>query len=68
MSMRLLADLELKLDLCAVPGAYLMEYPVVVKSESTNRYVAIPLGIPELKVTASTEAEVMAQVSRALEK
>jgi hypothetical protein len=43
-----------------------MQYPVIVRSESANQYVAQPLGIPELRVVAATEAEAIEQVSHAL--
>jgi hypothetical protein len=43
-----------------------MQYPVIVRTESANQYVAQPLGIPELKVMAATEAEAIEKVSRAL--
>ena len=45
-----------------------MQYPIVVSPESPNRYVALPLGMPELKTIAATEADAIAQVSQALEK
>jgi predicted RNase H-like HicB family nuclease len=43
-----------------------MHYPVIIRTEAANQYVAQPLGIPELKVVATTEAEAFEQVSRAL--
>ena len=43
-----------------------MQYPVIVRTEAANQYVAQPLGIPELKVVAATEAEAIEQVSQAL--
>lgn len=43
-----------------------MQYPVIVRTESANQYVAQPLGIPELRVVASTEAEAIEQVGQAL--
>ncbi len=43
-----------------------MQYPVVIRAESTHRYVAQPLGIPEVKVVAATEAEAIAQVTQVL--
>ncbi len=43
-----------------------MRYPVVIRAESAHRYVAQPLGIPEVKVVAATEAEAIAQVTEAL--
>ncbi len=44
-----------------------MRYPVIVESISENEYVAEPLGRPELKVIAPSEAEALAGVGRALE-
>ncbi len=44
-----------------------MRYPVIVESTSENEFVAEPLGRPELKVVAPTEAEALARVERALE-
>jgi hypothetical protein len=43
-----------------------MQYPVIVRSESANQYVAQPLGIPELRAVAATEAEALEQVGQAL--
>jgi len=43
-----------------------MNYPVIVRTESAHQYVAQPLGIPEVKVVAATEAEAIAQVTEAL--
>ncbi len=43
-----------------------MQYPVIVRTESANQYVAQPLGIPELRVVAATEAEAIEKVSQAL--
>ena len=43
-----------------------MNYPVIIRAESAHRYVAQPLGIPEVKVVAATEAEAIAQVTEAL--
>ena len=43
-----------------------MNYPVIIRIESAHRYVAQPLGIPEVKVVAATEAEALAQVTEAL--
>ncbi len=45
-----------------------MRYPVIVESKSENEFVAEPLGRPELKVVAPTEAEALAGVERALER
>jgi hypothetical protein len=43
-----------------------MNYPVIIRTESAHQYVAQPLGIPEVKVVAATEAEAIAQVTEAL--
>ena len=43
-----------------------MNYPVIVRAETAYKYVAQPLGIPEVKVVAATEAEAIAQVTDAL--
>ena len=43
-----------------------MNYPVIIRAESAHQYVAQPLGIPEVKVVAATEAEAIAQVTEAL--
>jgi hypothetical protein len=43
-----------------------MNYPVIIRAESAHQYVAQPLGIPEVKVVATTEAEAIAQVTEAL--
>lgn len=43
-----------------------MNYPVIIRAESACQYVAQPLGIPEVKVVATTEAEAIAQVTEAL--
>jgi hypothetical protein len=43
-----------------------MNYPVIIRAESPHQYVAQPLGIPEVKVVAATEAEAVAQVTEAL--
>ena len=43
-----------------------MNYPVIIRAESAHQYVAQPLGIPEVKVVAATEAEAIAQVTDAL--
>jgi len=43
-----------------------MNYPVIIRVESAHQYVAQPLGIPEVKVVAATEAEAIAQVTEAL--
>ena len=38
----------------------------MIRVESAHQYVAQPLGIPEVKVVAATEAEAIAQVTEAL--
>jgi predicted RNase H-like HicB family nuclease len=43
-----------------------MNYPVIIRIESAHQYVAQPLGIPEVKVVAHTEAEAITQVTEAL--
>ncbi len=43
-----------------------MHYPVIVRTESSDQYVAQPLGIPELRVVAATEAEALERVGQAL--
>jgi hypothetical protein len=45
-----------------------MEYPVIVRAEDANGYVAQPVGLPELRVTAASEAEAVAGVRQALER
>src|SRR4051812_3090722 len=44
-----------------------MEYPVIVRTEESDGYVAQPIGLPELRVTAASEAEAVAGVRQALE-
>ena len=43
-----------------------MQYPVVVRTDSADHYVAEPLGISELRVEAASEAEAVTQVGHAL--
>ncbi len=43
-----------------------MQYTVVVRTKSPDRYVAEPLGISELRVEAATEAEALDRVGHAL--
>ena len=43
-----------------------MNYPVIIRAESAHQYMAQPLGIPEVKVVAATEAEAITQVTEAL--
>ena len=45
-----------------------MEYPVIVRAEDVDGYVAQPIGLPELRVTAATEDEAVAGVRQALER
>ena len=45
-----------------------MEYPVIVRAEEVNGYVAQPIGLPELSVTAASEDEAVAGVRQALER
>ena len=45
-----------------------MEYPVIVRAEDVDGYVAQPIGLPELRVTAATEDEAVAGVRRALQR
>jgi len=44
-----------------------MPYPVIIRAESAQQYVAQAVGIPEVKVVAATEAEAIARVTEALE-
>ncbi len=44
-----------------------MRYPVIVESKSENEFVAEPLGKPELRAVAKSEAEALAKVEDALE-
>jgi predicted RNase H-like HicB family nuclease len=45
-----------------------MEYPVIVRAEDVDGYVAQPIGLPELRVTAASEEEAVAAVRQALER
>lgn len=45
-----------------------MHYPVIVRAEAEDRYVARPLGLPELEAIASTEAEAIERVRQALDR
>jgi hypothetical protein len=45
-----------------------MEYPVIVRAEDGNGYVAQPIGLPELRVTAASEGEAVDAVRQALER
>ena len=44
-----------------------MRYPVIVESKSENEFVAEPIGKPELRAVAKSEAEALAKVENALE-
>jgi hypothetical protein len=43
-----------------------MNFSLIVRSDSPDHFVAQPLGIPELKAVAGTEAEAVEQASQAL--
>lgn len=43
-----------------------MNYPVIVQCKSVDEYVAEPLGKPELKVVAATEAQALTEVGKSL--
>ena len=43
-----------------------MQYPVIVRSEPEGRYVARPVGLPEIEATATTEAAAIEQVRQEL--
>ena len=43
-----------------------MQYPVVVRTDSPDRYIAEPVGISELRVEAASESEALEQVGHAL--
>ena len=43
-----------------------MHFPLIVRADSPDHFTAQPLGIPELKTAARTEAEAIAQASQAL--
>jgi hypothetical protein len=45
-----------------------MEYPVIVRAQDVDGYVAQPIGLPELRVTAASEEEAVAGVRQALER
>lgn len=45
-----------------------MEYPVIVRAQAVDGYVAQPIGLPELGVTAASEDEAIAGVRQALER
>jgi hypothetical protein len=44
----------------------IMQYPVIVRSESEDQYTAQPLGMAELSATATTEVDAIELVSQAL--
>lgn len=43
-----------------------MKYPVIVQTQTANRYVAEPLGKSELRVEGATEAEALRRLAEAL--
>ena len=43
-----------------------MHFPLIVRADSPDHFSAQPLGIPELKTVAKTEAEAIEQASQAL--
>jgi hypothetical protein len=43
-----------------------MHFPLIVRADSPEQFTAQPLGIPELKTVAKTEAEAIEQASQAL--
>lgn len=43
-----------------------MQFPVIVRADAPGQYSAQPLGIPELKTVAKTEAQAIEQASHAL--
>ena len=43
-----------------------MQYKVIVRIESATRFVACPVGLPQLEGTAPTEAEAVEQVKQKL--
>jgi hypothetical protein len=44
----------------------LMQFPLIVRADSPDHFNAQPLGLPELKTVARTEAEAIEQASQAL--
>jgi hypothetical protein len=44
-----------------------MHCTVIVRSEAEDRFVARPLGLPELETSAATEAEAVEQVKQKLD-
>lgn len=45
-----------------------MQYPVIVRTTATNHYEVEPMGIPELRMVATTEEDGLEKVTQALEK
>jgi predicted RNase H-like HicB family nuclease len=43
-----------------------MNFPLIVRTDSPDHFVAQPLGLPELTTAGSTEAEAVARASQAL--
>ena len=43
-----------------------MQFPLIVRIEPPDQFVAQPLGIPELRAVAKTESEAIEQASQAL--
>ncbi len=43
-----------------------MQFPVIVRTDAPDQFVAQPLGIPELRTVAKTESEAIEQASQAL--
>jgi hypothetical protein len=56
---------DLKAELEGDP--VIMECVVIVRAQSEGRYVARPLGLPELESCAPTEAEAIEQVKQKLD-
>ena len=44
-----------------------MQYPIILKTKANNHYEAVPMGIPELRMVADTEADALKKVTQALE-
>lgn len=45
-----------------------MQYPIIVRTESPDRHVAQPVGLPELRAMGRTETEAVLAASRSLER
>ena len=43
-----------------------MQYPIILETKANNHYEAVPMGIPELRRVANTEADALKKVSQAL--